>query len=158
MGWQEQSEDLFKTWTGTQQKLLSEWIDAVRGLSGTPGTAVWTKTVDAWQSSVKQTLDAQTEWAGRWTNSLAGTTGTPQEMHDLAVQGQAMLQRWTEAQKELWQTWFDVLKSLNIASTSNAGVQASQNLAQSLNDSVLKMIDAQAEWVRRWTVAMTGGE
>src|SRR5436305_15211734 len=65
------SENLIKTWAETQQKLLANWLDMVRRYSGTPGPELWTKTVEAWQASVKETLDAQAQWTREWTETLA---------------------------------------------------------------------------------------
>ena len=53
------TESLIKKWAETQQKLLTNWLDTVRGYGGAPGPELWTKTVEAWQASVKETLDAQ---------------------------------------------------------------------------------------------------
>ncbi len=49
-------EGLLKTWAESQQKLLTDWLETLRRLGGTPTLELWTKTVDAWQSSVKETL------------------------------------------------------------------------------------------------------
>ena len=70
-------ESLVKTWAQSQQKLLTDWLDTLRGLGGTPTLELWTKTVDAWQSSVKETLDARAEWTRQWTEALANAKGTP---------------------------------------------------------------------------------
>ena len=88
------SENLINTWVQAQQKLLTNWLDTVKRYSGTHSPDLWTSTVDAWQTSVKQTLDAQEEWMRQWTETLANTQGTPQELQALARQGREQLQRW----------------------------------------------------------------
>ena len=67
------NEGLLKTWAGTQQKLLTDWLDTLRRLGGTPTLELWTKTVDAWQSSVKETIDAQASLIRRWTGGTSRT-------------------------------------------------------------------------------------
>ncbi len=106
-------ENLLKTWSETQQKLLTDWLDTMRKLGGTPTLELWTKTVDAWQSSVKETVDARAEFTRQLTETLANAKGTPEEFRELAREGQDQLQLW--------------------------------------QDSAHKMIDTQADLVRRWT-------
>src|SRR5437764_11091751 len=106
-------EKLVKTWADTQQKLLTDWLNTVRGFGGAPTLELWKKTVDAWQSSVKETLDTQAEWTRQWTEMLANAKGTPEEMGELARQGREQLQRWVEAERELWQGWFKIAREIN---------------------------------------------
>ena len=40
-------ENLLTTWSEAQQKLLTDWLDTLRKLGGTPTLELWTKTVDA---------------------------------------------------------------------------------------------------------------
>src|SRR6185437_1659334 len=107
------SENLINTWVQAQQKLLTNWLDTVKRYSGTHSPDLWTSTVDAWQTSVKQTLDAQEEWMRQWTETLANTQGTPQELQALARQGREQLQRWIDVQRQLWQSWFKIVKDIN---------------------------------------------
>src|SRR2546422_2492494 len=80
-------ENLLKTWSETQQKLLTDWLDTMRKLGGTPTLELWTKTVDAWQSSVKETVDARAEFTRQLTETLANAKGTPEELRELAHKG-----------------------------------------------------------------------
>src|SRR6266568_3336831 len=118
-------ESLLKTWAEAQQKLLTDWLDTLRRLGGTPTLELWTKTVDAWQSSVKETVDARAESTRQLIETLANAKGTPEELRELARKEQEQVQHWAEAERELWQ------------------------------DSARKMIDAQAALVRRWTGGTT---
>src|SRR2546425_9975351 len=71
------SESMLKTWSETQQKLLTDWLDTLRKLGGTPTLELWAKTVDAWQLSVKETVDARAEFTRQLTETLANAKGTP---------------------------------------------------------------------------------
>src|SRR2546421_12665114 len=106
-------ESLVKTWAEAQQKLLTNWLDAVRKFSGTPTLELWTKTVDAWQASVKETLDARAQWTRDWTKTVANAKGTPEELRDLAQQGWEQLKYWADAERELWQGWFNIVREIN---------------------------------------------
>jgi hypothetical protein len=40
-------EGLLQTWAESQQKLLTDWLETLRRLGGTPTLGLWTKTIDA---------------------------------------------------------------------------------------------------------------
>ena len=149
------NESMLKTWSETQQKLLTDWLDTLRKLGGTPTLELWTKTVDAWQSSVKETIDARAEWAQQWTETLANAKGTPEELRNLASKGQEQLQQWAEAERDLWQGWFNIARHINFRPEPGAGAQAGRDLVQLWQESAHKMIDAQASLVRSWTGGTT---
>lgn len=150
------SESLVKTWADTQQKLLTNWLDTVRRFGGAPTLELWTKTVEAWQTSVKQTLDAREQWTREWTEMLANAQGTPEELRDMARQGRELLQRWTDAERQIWQSWFDIVRDINFRVEPGTATKAGSDLIQLWQDSAHKMIDAQAAFVRRWTSGFPG--
>ncbi len=149
-------ETLLKTWAETQQKLLTDWLDTLRRLGGTPTLELWTKTIDAWQSSVKETVDARAEFTRNLTETLANAKGTPEELRELARKGREELQHWTEAERDLWQGWFNAVREINFRPEPGAGAQAGRDLVQLWQDNAHKMIDAQAALVRRWTGGSSG--
>jgi hypothetical protein len=111
--------------------------------------------VDAWQSSVKETIDARAEWARQWTETLANAKGTPEELRDLTSKGREQLQQWAEAERDLWQGWFNIARHINFRPEPGAGAQAGRDIVQLWQESAHKMIDAQAALVRRWTGGTT---
>jgi hypothetical protein len=150
------NEGPLKTWAESQQKLLTDWLETLRKLGGTPTLELWTKTIDAWQSSVKETIDARAEWSRQWSETMANAKGTPEELRELASNGREQLQHWAEAERDLWQSWFNIVRNINFRPESGAGTQAGRDLVQLWQDSAHKMIDAQASLVRRWTGGTTG--
>ncbi len=150
------NESLLKTWAETQQKLLTDWLDILRKFGGTSTMELWTKTVEAWQSSVKETIDARAEWTRQWTETLANAKGAPEEIRKLAQEGREQLQHWTEAERDLWQSWFNAVREINFRPEPGAGAQAGRDLVQLWQDTAHKMIDAQANLVRRWTGGISG--
>ena len=151
-----EGQRLFKTWAETQQKLLTDWLNTIRGFSGTPTLELWTKTVDAWQTSVKETLDAQAKWTHQWADTLANAKGTPEELRELAQEGREQMLQWADAQRELWQGWFNAVREINFRPEPGVGAQAGRDMVQLWQDSAHKMIDAQAEMVKRWTEGTRG--
>ena len=150
------TESLIKTWAETQQKLLTNWLDTVRRSGGAPGPELWSKTVEAWQASVKETLDAQAEWTREWTETLAKAKGTPEELRELARQGRDLFQRWTDAERQLWQGWFNIVRDINFRPELGASPQAA--MIQLWQESAHKMIDTQTALVQHWTSVFTGAK
>ena len=148
-------ESLLKTWAESQQKLLTDWLDTLRKFGGTPTLELWTKTVDAWQSSVKETVDARADSTRQLIETLANAKGTPEELRELARQEREQAQHWAEAERDLWQGWFNIVRHINFRPEPGAGAQASRDLVQLWQDSAHKMIDAQAALVRRRTGGTT---
>jgi hypothetical protein len=149
-------ENVVKTWGESQQKLMTDWLDTLRKLGGTPTLELWRKTVDTWQTSVKETLDAQTDWTNQWIEALAKAKGTPEELRELAQEGREQLQHWTEAERDLWKGWFDTSREINFRPEPGAGAKAGEDLIQLWQDSATRMINTQADLVRRWTGGITG--
>jgi len=149
-------ENLMKTWADAQQRLLTDWLDTLRKLGGTPTLELWRKTVDTWQTAVRETLDAQTEWTQQWTETLANAKGTPEELRALAQEGSEQLRHWTEAERDLWQSWFNAVREINFRPEPGARGQTGGDLLQLWQDTAHKMIDTQANLVRRWTEGVTG--
>src|SRR2546421_3747472 len=150
------NESLMKPWGESQQKLLTDWLDPLRKRGGTPTLELGTKPVDAWQSSVKETVDARAEFTRQLTETLANAKGTPEELRELAHKEREQLQHWTEAERDLWQGWFNAVREINFRPEPGAGAQAGRDLVQLWQDSAHKMIDAQAALVRRWTDGISG--
>lgn len=145
------SESILKTWSESQQKLLTDWLDTLRKLGGVPTLELWRQTVDTWQNSVKETVDARAKYTQQLTESLANAKGTPEEFRELAREGREQLQHWTEAERDLWKGWFNLAREVNFRPEPGTGAQTGKDLVQLWQESTHKMIDTQAALIRRWT-------
>ena len=142
-------ESLVITWADAQQKMLIGWLDLVQGTEHLSRKMAWNETVKAWQTAVQETLDAQARWLRDWTGRVQVTSGSPTELRKNVQQAQVLLLRWTEAQQHLWQNWFHLVQQLG--PLLEAGSQADEHLLHTLRESGQAIVDAQEEWVRRWT-------
>jgi hypothetical protein len=156
MDWAKQTEEFFKTWTDIQRKMWDDWFKATQGLGKTQATDVWRKTVEAWEESLKKTLSAQMEWSRMWAESFSSVSGVPREMLDWARQGQDMMRRWSEAQMQLWEGWFGIVKKLDPSSLGGNWEREGQKVLQLWQEAVKNARDAQVEWGRIWTAGQTG--
>jgi hypothetical protein len=147
MEWAKQSEEMLKTWTETQKKMWDDWMKAMQGLGTSPSTEVWEKTVDSWNQTIQRLLDAQVEGARHWVENLTTAKGTPEETAEWAKRGQDIITRWTETQKQLWGSWFEVIKKLDASNMMN-WTRDGQKFIQSWQETIQKALDSQAEWLR----------
>lgn len=151
-------EQMINAWAEAQRQLLTNWLDMVRssGSAGAmPDAKVWNQTVDSWRTAVMNTLDSQAVWVRTWIDSLAKTPGAPDEMQTQMREGQDNFQRWIDAQRQLWQNWFAVMT--DTAKTSTRGKasaeQAGEGLVDLWSSTTRSLLDAQTDWVRRWSDA-----
>jgi hypothetical protein len=150
-----QEESLLTTWADTQQKVLMGWLDLMQGTEHPSRKMAWNETVKAWQSAVQETLDAQARWLRDWTGRIQVTSGSPTDLRKNVQQAQVLLLRWTEAQQHLWQDWFHLVQQLG--PLLEAGSQADEHLLHTLRESGQAIVDAQTEWVQRWTTDVIDG-
>jgi hypothetical protein len=148
-------ESLVTTWADAQQKVLMGWLDLVQGTEHLSRKMAWNETVKAWQSAVQETLDAQARWLRDWTGRVQVTSGSPTELRKNVQQAQVLLLRWTEAQQHLWQDWFHLVQQLG--PLLEPGSQADERLLHTLRESGQAIINAQTEWVQRWTTDVIDG-
>jgi hypothetical protein len=142
-------ESLVTTWADAQQKVLMGWLDLVQGTEHLSRKMVWNEAVKAWQSAVQETLDTQAKWLRDWTGRVQVTSGSPTDLRKNVQQAQVLLLRWTEAQQHLWQDWFHLVQHLG--PLLEADSQADEHLLHTLRESGQAIVDAQTEWVQRWT-------
>jgi hypothetical protein len=149
-----QEESLLSAWASAQQKVLDGWLELVQSTERPSRAVTWNETVRAWQSAVQETLDAQARWLRDWTGRVQVTSGSPTELRKNLQQAQELFLRWTEAQQHLWRGWFDLVQHLG--PLLETGSQADEHLLRTLRESGQAIINAQTEWVWRWTKDLAG--
>ena len=95
MNWNEQAQQMVKSWTETQKKLWEGWTDAAtqHGASGTPA-GLWTDWISQWQKMAQQTL-------GTWT---AGAEGVPKDVARRLFTGEEAFFRFVELSLEAFKS------------------------------------------------------
>src|SRR6266487_4845143 len=146
MEWAKQSEEMLKTWTDAQKKMWDDCMKAMQGFGKSPSTEVWEKTVDTWNQTIQRFLDAQVEGARLWAENVTKAKGT-EETAAWAKQGQDLITRLTETQKQLWGNWFELVKKLDLSNMMN-WTRDGQKFVQNWQETIQKAFDAQTEWLR----------
>jgi hypothetical protein len=155
MEWTDQVQKLMQSWAETQQKMWASWMDALEPKGRSAGSDIWERTVDTWQHSVHQTLDAQSEWMQTWTARFGDIEGAPKEVADWAREGQTMMKRWNDAQRELWGQWFDVLRKAKPEGTAALAQSGKgEEVIRAWQDTARKAMETQMQWAGAW---MGGG-
>jgi hypothetical protein len=151
-----QGEQLVTNWIETQQRLLTSWLDTVRNAGGATNSTLWNNTLDAWQRSIQQTLDTQVQWIDNWIQQLKTVEGIPPQMRAQIQQGEELFRRWTQAQRQLWQGWFEIVKQFSTTTGTGAGGQTGQQMVQAWQQMTTRMLETQKEWIQGWMSALTG--
>lgn len=153
MDWTKQTGDMFKNWTETQKKLWDNWLEMMeQGGSKSQAAEIWQKTIDTWEETVNSMLTAQNEWMASWAKGFDTTKADlPKELKAWAEEAQAMMNRWSEAQQQLWQGWFEMVKQANPTKMGGSWEEESQKMYQTWQESAQKIMEAQKEWVGMWS-------
>jgi hypothetical protein len=68
------------------------------------------------------------------------------------------MQHWIDAQRQLWQNWFNIVKDINFKVEPGTGTQAGSNLLQLWQETAQKMIQTQTAFARQWTSGFPGSK
>lgn len=143
----QQADRAVKAWVDTQMKVWESWVDAVESTT-TSRSGLWDQvrksTLDALQQSVSKTLDAQAELTHVLSQSLAGIWTTSEDATNRAriAQISATTKTATEAQKQLWASWFDMAKKVDASQFGPAW----QKVLEAWQKAIRTALDAQAQW------------
>jgi hypothetical protein len=146
MEWTKQSEEMLKTWTEGQKKMWDDCMKVMQGFGQSPSTQAWEKTVDTWNQTIQKLLDAQVEGARLWAEKITKAKGAEQGA-EWAKQGQDLIARVTETQKQLWANWFELVKKLDPSNVTN-WTRDGQKFMQTWQETIQKAFNAQTEWLR----------
>ena len=150
MDWNQQVEDMMKTWTATQEKAWDNFFNTVQGMSKSQSSRMWESTLGVGEDMFKNMFTMQTEWLSAWVNGLAGMEGVPAQAVESARQFQEMAARWNKTQAELLKNWFGMLKKFAPAHPTDAWAEMPQNMFTAWQDTTESIMDAQARWMHSW--------
>ena len=156
MDWAKQTEDVLTAWTEAQKKIWSGWVETAERNSGQAQMAdTWRQAVDTWEGIVKKSLDAQLEWSQRASDSVGALPNMPKDLVDWSKQTQELGARWNEAQQQLWDSYFGLVKKAVPVKMLGTFDDENQQLFRAWQESVEKIVDAQAHWSKMWAEQTT---
>jgi hypothetical protein len=175
MDWSKQANEMIKTWTGTQQKVMETWMSSMQQLAAAPqGPEAWQKTVDTWRGTVKQALESQVELTRLWAEGVAasavnmpsapGVPGMPAAPSASAAtvewtrQMLELTRSWTETQVRFSENWFDLLKKAEPAAMAQGwDAGQAQKIMATWQEAAQKAVDAQNEFSKLVMQATAAG-
>jgi len=144
MDWIEQSQQMFKSFVDTQQKM---WESMAPNLK--PATqSVWEQSILTWQKSVEKLLESQSGWIKMWTGSIL-VQGASDESKRLAEAIESTAKTWLDTQKMQWDSWFAMLKQLDPAQISNNSATVIK-LLENWQEQAQQMMITQTSWLEKW--------
>lgn len=152
MAQQSDMQNLITDWIQGQQKLWQEWMQNVQQAPGAgSGAQPWTQGLSRWQEAVEQTLETQKQATRAWAEQVAKVEGAPEEMKRWASEGVKLVDQWSDAQRKLWQQWFDLMGKTSPAS----GMPGEEHLRQ-LMGGWDQMAEQMQTLHRQWLSAFSG--
>lgn len=157
INWTGQTDDMLQAWTDIQKKLWSHWSEATeQHASQTQLAETWRKAVDTWEEAVKNGLETQKAVMRSLADSASAVPSIPQDLLDWAEQTQALGSRWTEAQGELWESYFGMVRKAVPVKMLGTIDDENQKLFAAWQESVEKVSAAQSAWAQMWTERAAG--
>jgi hypothetical protein len=148
------NEDAYKTWTEAQKRLWESLSTNLPAFRPPQGAGFWQETymrnLDAWETSVKQSLQVQAMWIHQWAQRMAVEQGTPEAMAAWTQQVEEVMQRWIQTQTQLWDNWFKMMKkggnvaqkaTQETAATTQLAMEEATSAAKELSDKVAKVAE-----------------
>ena len=152
INWTRQTDDMLQALTDTQKKLWGIWAEAAEQQAGQAQLAeTWRKAVDAWEAAVKNSLETQKAVLRSVGDSTSAVPAIPQDLLDWAAQTQALSTRWTDAQSELWESYFGMVRKAVPVKMLGTIDDENQKLFAVWQESVEKVGAAQLAWAQKWT-------
>jgi hypothetical protein len=135
-----------REWAAQQQKLMSDWLEALEGFGPTTPPKAWRKTVDLMEQQVTGALDAQKRSLLAMAENAENIEGAPEPVTQWFQQLEEGVELWTDVQERLWKVWFDMLRT-----TVPAAQTPGETLMKNWEDMVHRAMSVQEEWLSRLT-------
>ncbi|HEX6736736.1 MAG TPA: hypothetical protein VF310_00555 [Vicinamibacteria bacterium] len=103
-----------------------------------------------------QSLGAQPTAAEEGAGTSTGTPGIPEALRVQAQLGQASLEFWIDAQRQLWDGWFALVGAAMPASSVSLPAFWGRQLLQAWQETGRQVLDAQTQSLRRWSAWQPG--
>ncbi|WP_290652309.1 hypothetical protein [Aquisalimonas sp.] len=152
MDWNKQMEQLVSSWTETQRKMWDSWLATVKQFSenlpeGAGGAgASYKANLEAWEKAVRQALEAQNEWAKRFSTQAGQQS--PESMEQWSKQVQEMMKGWTESQQQLWDAWLSSMRKMDMSEMSSQWEKESRQVMEAWQQAAQRAQETMVELAR----------
>ena len=145
MDWLEKTHEMVETLMESQEKMWQTWTESAKA----PSNTTWEKTVKTWENSFKNFIETQALWARMWLRGI-NTNTTVEGADELVTNLEDMTRSWVDAQQQIWNNWFQMLKSFD-PEQFNANTQGEMDKAmKTWKDGLQKLMVSQREWATQF--------
>lgn len=125
-----------KSWTETQTKIFDKWFQTVKEAAAPTDIfeQVQQTTVDTYEASVRNALEAQAQLSRISVDAIAAFVPSAEKGADPAAikQLRTMVDSWTDAQAEVWSSWFEVARKFDTSLWSDSWDKFTESVQQSV--------------------------
>lgn len=157
MDWNQQAQEMVNNWTESQKRLMDAYFESMTEMSKSPSERFWDQTIATGKQAINNTLSTQREWVSAWVENLKNIQGLPSQAVDSAEQYRDMTNSWLDSQGQLWNSWFDMLKNIDMSQYSGNISGTTSDPYQLWQENTKKMMETQADMMNSWLKAY-GGE
>ena len=108
-------DDVFRTWNEAHKRLWEGLTAVLPAVQPSQSADLWRdaylNNLATWESAVKRMLAAETVWVEQLAKQMTAAHGLPDPVPQLSRQMEDVMRRWVEAQTQLWDECFELLKS-----------------------------------------------
>lgn len=152
--WPDQISELQRNWVAQQQKLLSDWLDGMKGAGGGAAGSGWRQAADVMEQQVDSALEAQKQSLLALAENMENVEGAPETFSQAVKQLEEGVEQWTEVQHKMWRVWFDMMRAASPAPQTPGGAAM-----EHWEDMVKRTMSIQDQWLSKSadTQSPTGG-
>lgn len=162
MDWNQQMKEMMGSWTDMQRRMWESWVNSIKQFSGQAPQGAeglqgeYRKHLEAWEASVNQALEAQNDWARKWSEQMNADQQAPEVLEQWNGQLQAMMKGWTESQQQLWTAWLESMRTMAPGQDAGQWGQESKKVMEAWQQAAERAQETLADWTRQ--VQAQGGQ
>ena len=150
--WTQQMEEATQQWTEMQRKLWSSWGEtAKQATTKVQAKAMWQQTLDMWRNSIHRMLEMQVETA-RLLSENVNDSKSLEGVAQWADQSYEMTKQWSAVQKQMWDSWFQMVEKIDPTQLNNVMDLDNQPVMKFWKDMSQQASSMQQEWMKAWSV------
>lgn len=142
----------FQSWADLQKNIWDRWLENLEQGTAASPEALWKNGLEHWKESVDKTLDFQAESLKSWASNLEANEHAPEEVKHWARDGVTMVESWVDAERKLWDQWFELIGSAR--GTAGNPMQVTGEQWRQFGE---KMLEMQSNLAGAWMQSFPAG-
>lgn len=151
--WSDQITEFQRSCMEQQQHLLAGWFGTLQKAGRNTPQNVWRQAIDTLEQQVNGALDTQQVSFQALLKTVEQAGNASPEITQWEHQAAAGISFWMSMQKQLWKTWFDMLRNATPAKQEPGGMPT-----QNWQDLVQQAVNMQQQWLSSWTGGQSGNK